>query len=122
MESTEAFIGGMFFIGVATLIVGMFAMNKKIGFFGAWLIGFGVGAIAAFVVGTNVGLLVGIVTSLIAVFTSSTREEYLDKPKETVNTSSSVSVADELKKLNELRIEGIISEKEFQEQKSKLLN
>ena len=116
------FIGGMFFIGVATLIIGLFAMNKKIGFFGAWLIGFGVGAIAAFLVGTNIGLLVGIVTSLIAVFTSSTKEEYLDKPESVNKQQPSLSVADELRKLNNLKTEGVISETEFQEQKSKLLN
>ena len=62
MESTEMFLGGLVFIFIATLIVSLFAMNKNIGFFGAWIIGLGIGTLISFVLGTNIGLGAGIVT------------------------------------------------------------
>ena len=112
------FVGGVFFIVVGTLIVSLFAMNKNIGFFGAWIIGAGIGTLIAFVLGTNIGLGAGIVSSLIAVVTSSTKSEYKDEPPQ----KKSSSVADELTKLNQLKSNGVITEDEFQEQKKKLLN
>lgn len=117
MESTEAFIGGIFFIVIGTLIVSLFAMNKNIGFFGAWIIGLGLGALVSFILGTDLGLGVGILASLIAVVTSSNVQE--EKPK--YQSSPTKSVADELIKLNELKSKGVITEVEFQQQKAKLL-
>lgn len=117
MESTEMFLGGLFFTFIATFIVALFAMNKNIGFFGTWIIGLGIGTLISFVLGTNVGLGAGIVSSLIAVVTSSTKSEYKDEPQ----PKKSSSVADELAKLKDLKDKGILTETEFEEQKQKLL-
>lgn len=61
--------------------------------------------------------------SLISVLIKKADKEDKEKEKETisVNNKNNNSVADEIKKLNELVKEGIISEEEFNNQKNKLL-
>ena len=119
MESQTAFIGGVGILFVSTLIISLFAINKKNSFVPVWLIGFGVGLLIAFLLGSTVGLLIGVITTIIAVVVTPNKE--VPKPK--VNTQTKeVSVSDELLKLNTLKEKGAITEQEFASLKEKLLN
>lgn len=53
-------------------------------------------------------------------FVETSRKEYMQIPNHTSRSAS--SIADELQKLNELKLSGILTEEEFTHQKNKLLN
>jgi len=115
METTNQFVGGIFFLFVFTLIVALFGKNRKLGVFGFFVIGVGIGFLAALLAGSSIGILVGLIASSIALVVS---------PKKTMESAInnvSSGVADELTKLYELKEKGVISETEFSLQKEKLL-
>ena len=119
MESQTAFIGGVGILFVSTLIISLFAIKKKNGFFPVWLIGFGVGLLIAFLISSGVGLILGVITTIIAVVVSPNKD--IPKSKEETKPKE-VSVSDELLKLNSLKEKGAITEEEFNNLKEKLLN
>lgn len=118
MESANEFTGGLAFIFIGTLIISLFAINKKVGFLLTWFIGFGTGLIISFIAGTNIGLLIAAFLTIIIVATSKRKNAIIESNQ----NKKQNSIADEIGKLNLLKEKGVINEAEFEQQKEKLLN
>ncbi|MFK5855247.1 MAG: SHOCT domain-containing protein [Bacteroidota bacterium] len=85
-----------------SFFVGMASSAKNIGFWGAFIL--------SLVFSPVIGLIAGIISSK-------------KKPKEVIIVDGAKSsTADELKKLNDLKKDGVITHAEFETQKEKILN
>jgi len=100
---------------IGSFVAGAVGSGKRIGFFGAFFL--------SLILSPLIGIIVA------ATSKSNDTDEYeramIEKQKEQVEGIKSlnkISVADELSKLKKLFDEGVITEEEFNNQKSKLLS
>ncbi len=110
---TDAIPGYWTLLGILILIfstiVAMLGRDRKIGVLGAYALSL------------LLSPLIGLIITLSS--TKLSDEEYQEKMLDIAeNKTAASSIADQLYKLNELRIQGVLSDEEFTIQKERLLN
>lgn len=99
---------------VLSFVVGFVGDGRKIGFFGAFAL--------SLIFSPLVGILITLASSSKAQIEYQQKMLNLQKQQiEKQNETQSPSIADEIRKLNDLKNEGLITDDEFNQQRSRIL-